>query len=193
MDARLAVVLLFLTAPFFGQTSQPACPADRPVDEIIREVNKQYPKRNKNPLPEVVCVWGWCRETGSTPPTIPPPAPTTPPGAAPAVSDGTSTSKVSTEKCGDAMEMSLAAAHDTDAGDYDFKIRNYQGALLRYQAALDEKPGDVAIYVRLGRVYEKLHRVPQALEQYRAAEKLAGPKNYTDEAEAALRRLEGRP
>ena len=91
------------------------------------------------------------------------------------------------------MEMALDAAHDVDVGDYYFEEKNYNGALMRYNDALNEKPGDIAIYVRLGRVFEKLNQVPQAIEQYKAAQKLAGPEKWSDEAKSALLRLQPSP
>ena len=91
------------------------------------------------------------------------------------------------------MELALEAAHNVDVGDSDFAEKNYKGALLRYKDAVDQKPGDIAIVVRLGRVLEKLDQLSEALQQYRAAQKLAGPKNWSDEANAAVLRLERAP
>ena len=54
------------------------------------------------------------------------------------------------DKCDEAMEQTLKAAHDVDVGDYSFEAKNYGGALLRYKDAAEEKPGDAAIHVRLG-------------------------------------------
>lgn len=96
------------------------------------------------------------------------------------------------DKCKDAMEMALEAAHNVDVGDYYFAAKNYNGALLRYQDAIKEKPGDAAIHVRLARVFEKLGQLPQAIEQYKAAQELAGPEKWSDEAKAALLRLQHR-
>ncbi len=96
-------------------------------------------------------------------------------------------------ECDDAMERSLEAAKNVDVGDYNFEKKAYKGALLRYQDAVDEKPGDAAIHVRLARVFEKLDQIPQAIEQYKAAQKLAGSKKWSDEAGAALLRLQGTP
>ena len=91
------------------------------------------------------------------------------------------------------MEMALAAAHNVEVGDYYFEKRNYSGALPRYDDALEEKPEDIAIHVRLGRVLEKLNQVPRAIEEYKAALRLGRPKKWADEAKAALLRLEGPP
>jgi tetratricopeptide (TPR) repeat protein len=90
------------------------------------------------------------------------------------------------------MEMALEAAHNVDVGDYSFEAKNYEGALLRYKDAVEEKPGDAAIHVRLGRVFERLGQLPQAIEQYKAAQELAGPAKWSDEAKAAVLRLQNR-
>ena len=94
------------------------------------------------------------------------------------------------DKCDDAMEMALEAAHNVEVGDYSLQAKNYEGALLRYKDAVEEKPGDAAIHVRLGRVFEKLGQLPQAMEQYKAAQELAGPAKWSDEAKAAVLRLQ---
>jgi len=41
-------------------------------------------------------------------------------------------------------------------------------------------------------VLEKLGQLPQAMEQYKAAQELAGPAKWSDEAKAAVLRLEHR-
>ena len=83
----------------------------------------------------------------------------------------------------------LEAAHNVDVGDYYLGQGNYKAALLRYKDAVEGKPDDVAIYVRLGRVLEKLDQVPEAIEEYQAALKAVGPSKWHDEAAGALLRL----
>lgn len=90
------------------------------------------------------------------------------------------------------MELALQAAHNVEVGDYYFEAKNYNGALLRYKDAAEEKPGDTAIHVRLGRAYERLDQLPQAIEQYKAAQELGEPAKWSDEAKAAIARLEHR-
>ena len=98
------------------------------------------------------------------------------------------------DKCDEAMEQTLKAAHDVDVGDYSFEAKNYGGALLRYKDAAEEKPGDAAIHVRWGRALEKLNQLPEAMEQYKTAQGLAGPAKWSDEAKAAVLRLQhGQP
>ena len=89
--------------------------------------------------------------------------------------------------------MALKAAHDVEVGDYSVEAKNYGGALLRYKDAVEEKPGDAAIHVRLGRVLEKLGQIPQAIEQYKAAQELAGPAKWAEEAKAGVLRLQNQP
>ena len=88
------------------------------------------------------------------------------------------------------MEKALEAAHNVDVGDYSFEIKNYRGAFLRYKDADEEKPGDAAIHVRLGRTLEQLGQLPEAIGQYKAAQELAGPQKWSDEAKAAVLRLQ---
>ena len=179
------------------QSLPPACPAGRPVDDIIVELNKQQAKkkhRNPNPLPNVFCIGGWCRSHSSTPPTVPEPAPRAEkPSGQDSSSNGESSSRIPVDKCDDAMEKALEAAHNVDVGDYSFENKNYQGALLRYKDADEEKPGDVAIHVRLGRVLEQLGQIPEAIGQYKAAQELEGPQKWSEEAKAALLRLQQHP
>jgi hypothetical protein len=179
-----------------AQSAPPACPTERPVDEIIAEIHKQQSNkkhRNSNPLPDVICIGGWCRgrDRKQKPLSVPESAP---PAKAPGESDGTSSSRIPVDKCDEAMEMTLKAAHDVDVGDYSYAAKNYGGALMRYKDAAEEKPGDAAIHVRWGRALEKLGQYPQAMEQYKAAQELAGPAKWSDEAKAAILRLQqGQP
>jgi len=94
------------------------------------------------------------------------------------------------DKCNEAMEKALQAAHDVEVGDEYFADKNYNAALMRYKEAVEQKPGDIAIHVRLGRAFEKLGQLPQAIEQYKAAQELAGPAKWSEEAKAAVLRLE---
>jgi tetratricopeptide (TPR) repeat protein len=172
------------------------------VDDILAEIHKQQSNkkhRNSNPLPDVFCIGGWCRGRSSkpTPPSVPESAPpeSAPQAKPPGENESTSSSSSSrapVDKCDEAMEMALKAAHDVDVGDYSFAANNYEGALLRYKDAAEEKPGDAAIHVRLGRVFEKLRQLPQAIEQYKAAQELAGPAKWLEEAKAGVLRLENR-
>lgn len=187
-------------AAAFGQQPAATCPAGRPVDDIIAEVKAQQSKkanRNKNPIPSVKCIWGWCADSGRTPPTLPGPSTTGEPSArteqssAGASSNGESTSKSDADRCRQAIERSLQAAHNVEVGDFQFEEKHYPAALSRYAEAAGEKPGDTAIEVRLGRVLEKLNDPPKALEHYEAAAKLGTPEKWAKEAQAAMQRLKG--
>jgi tetratricopeptide (TPR) repeat protein len=189
------VAVVVLSVGMLAQAAPPSCPAERPVDDIIAELHKQQSnkkRRNSNPLPDVICIGGWCRGHSSkqTPPTLPGSAPQ---AKNPGDNESTSSSRVPLDKCDEAMEMALKAAHDVEVGDYSVSVNNYDGASLRYKDAAEEKPGDVAIHVRLGRVFERLGQLPQAMEQYKAAQELAGPAKWSDEAKAAVLRLQRRP
>lgn len=187
LRSSIAAVLLCATA--LAQSSPAPCPADRPVDEIIAELARQQSKknsRNKNPLPDSICIFGWCRKGKTTPPSSPEPAA---PVETPS-SGNASSSQTDTDRCNDAMDRALDAAHNVDVGDTYFQKENYRGAQLRYQDAVDEKPADAAIHVRLGRAFEKLNDPAHALEHYQAAEKLPGPEKWTHEAHAAIARLQ---
>ncbi len=201
VHVRWAVAVVILNAAMLAQ-SEPPCPAGRPVDELIAEVHKQQSKRknrNPNPFPEVICIWGWCRdrEVARTPPTFPSPVPAAPSGGKTSPNEKSSSSKSSSktpaDKCNEAMERALEAAHNVEVGDFSSAQKNYRGALMRYSDALQDKPDDPAIHVRLGRVFEKLNQVPEAIEQYKVAQKLPGPEKWAEEAAAALLRLQPPP
>lgn len=194
---QCAVTVIILSAGMLAQSAPASCPAEHPVDDIITEIHKQQSNkkhRNSNPLPDVFCIGGWCRGHASKqkPPTSPESAPpeSAPPAKNPGEDESTSSSKIPVDKCDEAMEMALKAAHNVEVGDYSFAANNYDGALLRYKDAVEEKPGDAAIHVRLGRVFERLGQLPQAMEQYKAAQGLAGPAKWSNEAKAAVLRLQ---
>lgn len=204
---RYAVAVVVVSVGMLAQSAPPSCPADLPVDDIVAEIHKQQSKkkhRNTNPLPEGICIGASCLGRPGTPPTIPGPSKSAPRTETPSDQDTSSSSDSSNkgrksaenskENCDERMALVLAAANDIDVGDYYFgEKKNYQAAYQRYRDALEAKPGDIAIHVRLGRVLEKLNQVPQAIEQYQAAQKLAGPQKWSDEAKSALQRLEHPP
>ena len=105
----------------------------------------------------------------------------------------TDSSRVSMDTCDNATKAALDAAHNVEVGDYYFEAKNYTAASLRYNDALEQKPADPAIHVRLGRVLEKLNQLPQAIEHYKAVHRLAGSEKWSDEAKAALLRLQHPP
>ncbi len=179
-----------LTLSALLAAEQPPCPADRPVDEIIAELNKDKAKkrsRNKNPLPDNVCIFGWCGKTGpkAAPPTLPGGAP--PPGQSGAAEQ---TPKPPASQCDGAMAQALEAAHNADVGDFYFEQKNFRGALFRYQDAAELKPKDPAIHVRIGRAQEKLQEPGKAADAYKLAAGLASADTqWGKEARQALARL----
>lgn len=191
---RYAVAVVLVSAELLAQSGPPSCPADLPVDDILAQVHEQQSKkkhRNRNPLPELYCIGLWCLDRSRTPPTFPEPTlPAKTRNDESTTSNSDSSSKSPKEKCDERMQTVLQAAHDVDVGDYYFQDKDYRGALMRYKDALEEKPDDAAIRVRLGRVLEKLNQIPEAIEQYQAAWKLAGPEKWSDEAKSALQRLQ---
>jgi tetratricopeptide (TPR) repeat protein len=183
---RFTVAFLLLSASMLAQAPPAPCPSDRPVDDIIEQVKKLQSKknnRNKSPLPD--CIFGWCRAE-KTPPAPPPPAP----AAQQPDTASSSSSRSAVDKCNAAMEITLEAAHNVEVGDNYFAEKKYKPALLRYQDAVEALPEDIAIHVRLGRTFEKLSDIPHAIEQYRAADKLHGPENWSAEARTSLARLQ---
>jgi tetratricopeptide (TPR) repeat protein len=177
-----------------AQSSAPPCPADRPVDEFIAEIRAQSKQkaRNKNPLPDDICVFGWCGRAKRPHSNKPQPPKEISDTQQPSAGDGPgdySSSKKPDAKCDRAMEVALSAAHHVEVGDSYFEEKKYRAALLRYTDALAEKPGDAAIHVRLGRVLERLNEIGKAIEHYQEAQKLGGPAKWSEEATAALVRL----
>jgi hypothetical protein len=196
---RCALTVAVFSAWMLAQSVAPSCPAERPVDDIIAEIHKQQSKKKhhvSNPLPDNICIFGWCRDRSSarTPPTLPesgrPAAEAGPPAKNSSGNEGTSSSRAPVDACNEATEKALKAAHDVEVGDEYMTEKNYNAALQRYQDAIEEKPGDAAIHVRLGRVFERLDQVPKALEQYKAAQQMAKPGKWSDEATAAVVRLQ---
>ncbi len=192
------VPLLALQAQPSPQT--PSAPAVRPqpgpeqscrdegsVDEYLAEMNKAKKQRNKNPLPNSVCLGGWCKGSGAGKPD-PRQLPTShPPQTTGGEKTGESSSQEATEQA--AVYDPIAAAQSVEVGDYYFSEKKYRAALSRYQEALKSKPDDAAIYLRLGRAFDKLDEATRALESYDASlvADPAGPS--ADEARKSAERL----
>jgi tetratricopeptide (TPR) repeat protein len=197
MKALCALSLAIFSVAIFAQSAAPSCPAERPVDDIVAEIHKLQSKKKhrvSNPLPDNLCIFGWCRNRPSTPkPPAVPESGRTAPEAGPAKNSSANEStsfRPAVDPCNEAMEKALLAAHDVEVGDEYFEDRNYNAALMRYKDADKGKPGDIAIHVRLGRAFEKLSKIPQAIDQYKAAQDLDGPAKWSDEAKAAVLRLQ---
>lgn len=189
--------MLVLSGMGLAQSAPSPCPSNRPIDDYIAQIHNAQSKkkaRNKNPLPDSLCIFGWCKQTAKTPPTLPEPAPraTVPEGNTNAGEGNAQSSSTSPEaiQCDLEMQQVLDAAHDVDVGDTYFQDKNYRAAMFRYQDADKAKPDDAAIEVRLGRAYEQLKQSDQALAQYQAAAKLPGPEKWVDEARKSAARLQ---
>ena len=196
----LAGILLALTAPPSAQnppatqeapapSAQP-CRDDRPVEEYMAELNKSKKQRNKNPLPTGVCLGSLCAGKAGAPPPekAPPPASPQPKrgvGAAESSSQETAAEAGGEEPLHDPM----AAAQSVEVGDFYFGDKKYRAALSRYRDALEAKPDDAAIYLRLGRTFERLEEPERAYENYDASRiaEPAGPS--ADEAGRSAERL----
>lgn len=173
--------------------SPPPCRNDRPLEEYLEELKKSKKQRNKNPLPTGVCVGSLCMGKAGAPQPEKSPAPP-PPQPRPKTDSGTgeSSSKGSTDEAArnEASDRdALAAAQSVEVGDYYFGEKNYRAALSRYQEALESKPDDAAIYLRLGRAFEKLGEATLAFENHDAslAADAAGPS--AEESGKAAERL----
>lgn len=82
--------------------------------------------------------------------------------------------------------MALEAAYDVEAGDCYFQRLNYSGALQRYKTRPKKNREILPSMFELGRALEKLGQLPQAIEEYKAAQKLPGPRKWSEEAKSAL-------
>jgi len=137
------------------------------VDEYIAELNKAKKQRNKNPLPNSICIGGWCKGSGEKRPD-PRPAPTSHP---PQSEGGSQAAESSSREPAEPVAAydPFQAAQGVEVGDYYFSQKNYRAALSRYQEALESKPDDAAIYLRLGRALDNLSEAARAFESYDAA------------------------
>ena len=68
--------------------------------------------------------------------------------------------------------------------------KKYNSSFAALQRRSQRKTEGLAIHVRLGRAFEKLGRPSQAIQEYKSGPKLAGPQKWSDEAKAALIRLQ---
>lgn len=84
----------------------------------------------------------------------------------------------------------VAADHDTEVGDFNFKDKNYRGAEMRYRSALERVPGEPIATLHLARALEKLGNKSEALDQYKMFLLWKPTGKDADEANAALARLQ---
>jgi hypothetical protein len=186
---RLFLLVLLLPAlslaqdapmPAEQQPERQACYPDRGVDEYIAEIKKLQTeaKRKGRFSPTSVCVFSFCTEQ------------TTHPNEAPQGSAIPSAPQGGSESSSAAVTYDpVGAAHNVEVGDYYFADKNYRGALMRYRDAVEQKPGDAAIHLRIGRAYEKLKESERAYLAYDAAVKLDPEGNSSAEAKSGVERL----
>ncbi len=163
------------------------CRNDRSVDEYLAEINKARKQRNRNPLPDSVCIGGVCKGSG-TGKADPRQLPTShPPQTTGGGKSGESSSKEDAEA--PPAYDPFAAAQSVEVGDYYFGEKKYRPALSRYQEALESKPDDAAIYIRLGRTFDKLGEATRAFESYDASLAADPAAPGAEEARKAAERL----
>jgi len=206
MKMKLSGVLVLVS--LVGMAQEPAvkaqlgCYKDKSVDEYIVELNKRQ-KGSRNPLPNDICIFGMCGHTGVGPKEKQPDPP--PPSAKPELKRrpenadhgeaNESTSKKETVGVAGTLPAEassydpVSAARDVDVGDYYFRQKNYRGALNRYADAAKAKPGDAAIYLRMGRGWEKLNTPERAYLHYDAVLQLEPEGKSAGEAKEAMARL----
>jgi tetratricopeptide (TPR) repeat protein len=81
------------------------------------------------------------------------------------------------------------AAKDIEVGDYYFKIKDYRGAMWRYQDALLYKPNDAVANFRLAQCEEKINKPSDAIQHYETYLKILPEGPFASDAKKALERL----
>jgi len=165
-----------------------SCGGGHTVDDYLAEKNKIRRKRNTSPLPNDVCILGWCRANPNAPtpdslPTSHPPQETSPPQAA-----SNQTESSSKPAPIDACDP-YSAAQDVEVGDFYYQDKSYRPALSRYESALKSKPGDPGVYLRLGKTAEKLGDAERALREYQSSIDAGPDQPSAKEARAAIERI----
>jgi tetratricopeptide (TPR) repeat protein len=157
------------------------------IDEYLAAKKKAKRVHDKNPLPDDVCVFGWCRSNPNAPdptnlPTSHPSDDTT--GSAKQSSNESSSKPVIGPTCD-----VYSAVHDVEVGDFNYEDKNFRGALIRYKSALDNKPNDPGILLRLGKTFEKLGDLESARGKYQASIAAAPEGPTAKESKSALSHL----
>lgn len=89
-------------------------------------------------------------------------------------------------------ETVLAAEHDVDVGDFNFKDKNYRGAEMRYRSALEQLPGDPIASLHLARLLEKLGRNAEALQLYQQYMAWSPTGKDAEEAQKSIQKLQAK-
>jgi tetratricopeptide (TPR) repeat protein len=188
-----------LCIPLFAEKPQ-QCGNGRTVDDYLVDIAKsQKKKRSKNPLPDSICVFGWCK-AGKRPPssegskgdskveatTQPPVAPSHESSSKQtAVEIGAPPQGEVTEEGCDPMR----AAKDVEVGDFYYSQKSYRPALMRYNTAVENWPNEPNILFRLARTHEAMKDNDNALEYYKRVIAADPDAPLAKEANAALTRL----
>lgn len=81
------------------------------------------------------------------------------------------------------------AAKDVEVGNYYLRLKNYRGALERFNDALLYKPNDVEATFGLAVTQEKLDLLTQAYQNYRAYLKIMDSGPHAKECQEAIKRI----
>jgi tetratricopeptide (TPR) repeat protein len=84
----------------------------------------------------------------------------------------------------------IAADHDVDVGDFNFKDKNYRGAEMRYRSALERLPEEPIATLHLARVLEKLGNKAEAYDRYKVFLEWSPTGKDAEEANSAIARLQ---
>ncbi len=83
------------------------------------------------------------------------------------------------------------ADKDDEVGEYYLKLKDYKGALARFQDALIYKPNDAMAHLRMAECYEKMNDPTQAAGQYREYLKILPNGPESKKVRKALEKLPG--
>jgi hypothetical protein len=78
---------------------------------------------------------------------------------------------------------------DMEVGDFNFKNRNYKGAVVRFRDALERKPGQPDALFKLAESLEKLGEKEEAFRTFMAYLEIQPAGLYSPQARNAIQRL----
>ena len=190
--------LLFAVPLWAGPPQQ--CGGGRTVDDYLADIARSQKKqRNKNPLPDSICVFGRCKHKASTGTSAdvekkqPSTAEAAPETATPL--PGESSSKrpdAQVEAAAQAEPQGcdpMRAAKDVEVGDFYYSEKSDRPALNRYKLALESWPNEPNILYRVAKTYERMKDTEHAVEYYARVVAADPDAPLAKEASAALTRL----
>jgi tetratricopeptide (TPR) repeat protein len=199
-----ASILLIIGLLFAGTSlaaGEPQCGGGRTVDDYLVDIAKsQRKQRNKNPLPDSVCVFGWCRHKTSSgsPPSAEKKQPSTA-EQAPSTQTNPPSGESSSKQSGEQVVVPaqaesegcdpMRAAKDVEVGDFYYAEKSDRPALNRYKLALESWPNEPNILYRVAKTYERMKDAEHALEYYKHVVAADPDTPLAKEANAALTRL----